>query len=43
MVQAAKFLPAEYVVQKILNLLGDGDKAEELIKQMQADDFERLN
>lgn len=38
--QAAAYLEPEYVTQKILQILGDGDKAQEIIAQMNA---ERLN
>lgn len=40
--QVAQFLPEDYVTDKILQLLGDGDKAEELLQRMQADGFERI-
>lgn len=39
--QCAQVLPAEYVTSKILEVLGDGDKAEDIIKQMQADELNR--
>ena len=32
--QSAQFLEQEYVVKKILNLLGDGDQAEEVLKRI---------
>lgn len=41
-VLAADHLSSEYVTRKILNLLGDGDKAGEVLKQMDAEDMERL-
>lgn len=41
--QAAQYLSQDYVTRKLLTILGDGDKADEVLTQMQADDFERLN
>lgn len=41
--EAAQVLDADYVTEKILTLLGDGDKAEEIIKRMTADELERGN
>lgn len=41
-VMAAQYLSDEYVTQKILTLLGDGDKAEDMIKQLAADNIDRL-
>ena len=38
---AAQILDEDYVTEKILTLLGDGDKAEEIIKRMTADELER--
>ena len=40
-VQAAQFLDPEYVTRKILELLGDGDKADEILEKMAADEIER--
>ena len=40
--QAATHLPDDYVTQKILSILGDGDRASELIAQMDADELERM-
>lgn len=42
-VQAANHLTDDYVTEKILTLLGDGDKAEEMIKQKDADSMSRFN
>lgn len=42
-VMAASYLSPEYVTTKILTLLGDGDKAEEMLKSIDANDAERLN
>ena len=41
-IQGAQFLPADYVTQKILEVLGDGDKSDNIIKQMQADEIDRM-
>lgn len=41
-IQGAQFLPTDYVVTKILEVLGDGDKADDIIKQMQADEIDRM-
>lgn len=39
--QAAEYLPDDYVTKKILDLLGDSDKAEEVINQLHADEINR--
>ena len=39
MVQGAQFLTEDYVTTKILTLLGDGDKAEEMIQNRIADEL----
>lgn len=39
--QSGNYLPEDYVTKKILTLLGDGDMADELIKQMDADELSR--
>lgn len=41
--QASAVLPEDYVTTKVLTLLGDGDKAEEIIKQMSADEIARFD
>lgn len=41
-VLAASHLSGEYVTRKILTLLGDGDKADEVLRQVDAEDAERL-
>lgn len=41
--QAASYLPSDYITKKILTILGDGDQAEDLIKQMAADELSRAN
>lgn len=40
--QAAQYLPEDYVTQKILELLGDGDKAEQLLKDMDEEAMNRI-
>lgn len=40
--QAANFLSADYVSEKVLNLLGDGDRTEEIIAQMNAERLSAL-
>lgn len=40
---AAQYLDPTYTTEKILTILGDADKAEEILKQMDADDMERLS
>lgn len=42
LLQAAQVLPADYIVKKILETFGDGDKAEEVLEMMQADEFRRM-
>lgn len=42
-VQAGEYLSEEYKVKKILTLFGDGDKADEVLKQLDAESYERLN
>ena len=41
-VMAASYLDSSYVTRKILTLLGDGDQADEILKQMDADSSERI-
>lgn len=38
---AAAYLDASYVTKKVLEVLGDGDKAEDMLKQMDADELTR--
>jgi hypothetical protein len=40
-IQAAQFLPQDYTTRKILELLGDGDKADDILEQMAADELAR--
>ena len=41
--EAAQVLDSEYVTEKVLNILGDGDKADEIIERMNADELKRGN
>ena len=41
-ISAAAFTGTEYTTRKILTLLGDGDKADEIIKAIDAEDLERI-
>ena len=40
-IQAAQFLDQEYVTRKILELFGDGDKADDILQKMAADELAR--
>lgn len=40
--QSATYLPEEYVTHKILELLGDADKSEDILEQMQEENIERF-
>jgi len=40
--QGAQYLSQDYVTEKILTLLGDGDKAEEIIKEIDKEDIDRF-
>lgn len=40
--QAAQYLPSAYVTQKILETLGDGDKTEEILRNMQDEEFRSM-
>ena len=42
-VQSAQYLDEEYITRKVLNLLGDGDQAEEVIKRVQANEMARYD
>lgn len=42
LIQSATFLPSEYVTKKILELLGDGDKAESVLEQIETENLERM-
>lgn len=41
-ISAASYLSDEYVTQKILTLLGDGDKAEDVLREMDESEAERF-
>lgn len=40
--EASQYLPDEYVTRKILTLLGDSDKADEILDTIQADEYQRM-
>lgn len=42
LVQAAQYLPEEYITKKILETLGDGDKAEEIADMMAEETLSRI-
>lgn len=42
LLQAAQFLPDEYVTRKILEIFGDGDKADEILSQIQEDEVQKM-
>ena len=41
--QAAIALDGDYVTRKLLTILGDGDKADEMIEKLHADELNRMN
>ena len=41
-IQAGQFLPEDYATRKILTLLGDGDMADDIIRQIDADELDRF-
>lgn len=43
LLQAAQLLPADYIVKKVLETFGDGDKADEVLEMLQADEFRRMS
>lgn len=43
LLQAREYLDSEYLTKKILELLGDGDLAEEILKRLDAEDMDRIN
>lgn len=43
LLQAREYLDDEYLTRKILELLGDGDLADEILKRIDAEDMERIN
>lgn len=42
LLQAAQVLPQDYLVRKILETLGDGDKTDEILAMLDADEFRRM-
>ena len=42
LIQAGTYLPQEYVTRKILDILGDGDQAEDVLSEMYEDDMDRM-
>jgi len=42
LLQAAQFLPGDYVTRKILAFLGDAGQADEILQQMDADELETM-
>lgn len=43
LLQSAQFLDPEYVTRKLLTIQGDGDKADDMIEKMHADELARMN
>lgn len=43
LLQAREYLEDEYITRKILELLGDGDLADEILKRLDAEDMYRIN
>lgn len=43
LLSAREYLDDEYLTRKILELLGDGDQAEEILKRIAAEDVKRIN
>ena len=41
-IQASQYLDDEYVTRKILDILGDGDQAEEILRRMDKQEIERM-
>lgn len=41
--QVAQYLPSDYITTKVLEILGDADKAEDILNQMAADELGRLS
>ena len=42
LLQAAQYLPEDYVTEKILNYLGDGDRVENIMQEKDEDDMSRM-
>lgn len=43
LLQAAQYLPADYVTREILYLRGDGDQAEDILAQMDKENLQRMS
>lgn len=43
LVQSAQYLPSDYVTTKILEVFGDGDKTDDILKQMSEDEIQRFS
>ena len=43
LVQARDYLDDEYITRKIMEILGDGDMADEVLKRIDAEAMERIN
>ena len=41
--QSAQYLSVEYVTKKIMDILGDGDATQAVLKQMDNEDYDRFN
>jgi hypothetical protein len=41
-VQAAPYLPDDYVTRKVLTIFGDIDQAEDILRQLSADELSRI-
>ena len=42
LIQAGEYLSKDYITEKILTILGDADKVQEVLKQMDEEDMDRL-
>lgn len=43
LLSAREYLDDEYITRKILEILGDGDQADEILKRLDAEDAQRIN
>ena len=41
--QAGEYLPQDYMTRKILTILGDGDKADSILEEMEGDEMSRID
>lgn len=41
--QAGEYLPSDYMTRKLLTILGDGDKADDIIEEMQSEEMSRID